>query len=246
LDFWLAIVRTRIMRMSGGLQLSGWAFHRRCIRSGRPEPVGLGWPGRSVLGTAGATVVAVAVVVAGCGASHPVGVTLPADDQPLPAGRGPAYRLRPISPAVARRAPILGLTCARTHRRYYGVHLELYAHRLVLPVPAGIGIAPPQRRRGVYVLGGACSYPVRTFEPTGVVVVDVRPPMDLAMLFAVWGQPLSRRALGSFRGPVRAFVGGRRWRGAPGSISLARHAEIVLEIAGAVPPHPRYRFAPGL
>ena len=88
-------------------------------------------------------------------------------------------------------------------------------------VPSGIGIAPPQRRRGAYVLGGACSYPIRTFEPTGVVVVDARPAGRSAYaLFAVWGQPLSRRALGSFRGPVRAFVGGRRWPGAPGSIPL--------------------------
>jgi hypothetical protein len=187
-----------------------------------------------------------AAAMAGCGASHPAALTLPADQQPLPAGRGPAYRLRPISPALARRAPIQGLRCTHTHGRFYGVHLELYAHRLVLPVPAGIGIAPPQRRSGAYVLGGACSYAVRTFEPTGVVVVDVRRTVDLRTLFAVWGQPLSPRALGSFRGPVRAFVGGRRWPGPPGSIPLARHAEIVLEIAGAVLPHPRYRFPPGL
>jgi hypothetical protein len=120
------------------------------------------------------------------------------------------------------------------------VHLELYAHRLVLPVPSGIGIAPPQRRNGVYVLGGTCSYPIRTFEPTGVVVVDERPAV------AVWGKPLSRHALAAFRGPVSAFVGGRRWGGPPDSIPLARHAEIVLEIDGAVPPHPRYRFPPEL
>jgi hypothetical protein len=197
-------------------------------------------------GAAVAVALGLAVGLAGCGASHPAGVTLPADQQPLPAGRGPAYRLRSISPAVARRAPIHGLRCTRTHGRVYGVHLELYAHRLVLPVPAGIGIAPPQRRSGAYVRGGACSYAIRTFEPTGVVVVDVRPAVELRTLFAVWSQPLSRHALGSFRGPVRAFVGGRRWPGPPGSIPLARHAEIVLEIAGAVLPHPRYRFPPGL
>jgi hypothetical protein len=197
-------------------------------------------------GAAGAAALAVAVAAAGCGASHRAVVTLPADQQPPRAGRGAAYRPRPISPAVARRAPIQGLHCTRTHGRVYGVHLELYARRLVLGVPSGIGIAPPQRRSGAYVLGGACSYALRTFEPTGVVVVDERPTVDLATLFAVWGQPLSRHALGSFRGPVRAFVGGRRWPGPPGSIPLARHAEIVLEIAGAVLPHPRYRFPPGL
>lgn len=201
----------------------------------------LGFERAILVGTVGA------LVTAGCGASsHPAALRLPPDEQPIPAGRGAAYRPRAVSPAVARRAPIQRLRCTREHGRSYGVHLELYADRLVVPVPSGIGIAPPQRRSGVYVLGGACAYPVRTFEPTGVVVVDARPRVDLAALFAVWGQPLSRHALASFHGPVLAFVEGRRWRGAIGSISLARHAEIVLEVRGAVPPHPRYRFPPGL
>jgi hypothetical protein len=201
-------------------------------------------PGHVAVGMACAIVLAFAT--AGCGGSHPAALKLPADEQPVPAGRGRAYRLRPISPAVARREPIRGLRCTRRNRRIYGVHLELYAHRLVVPIPSGIGVAPPQRRSGVYVLGGACLYAIRTLEPTGVVVVDAGPTLDLATLFAVWGQPLSRHALGSFRGPVQAFVDGRRWRGAPGAIGLARHAEIVLEISGAVLPHPRYRFPPGL
>jgi hypothetical protein len=151
-----------------------------------------------------------------------------------------------VPSAVARRAPIAGLRCTRAHARSYGVHLELYARRLVVPVPAGIGIAPPQRRRGAYVLGGACSYPLRTFEPTGVLVVDAGRAVSVGALFAVWGQPLSRHSLAGFRGAVAAFVGGRRWPGPPEAIPLRRHAEIVLEIDGSVPPHPRYRFPPGL
>ncbi len=117
----------------------------------------------------------------------------------------------------------------------------------MLPIPAGIGIAPPQRRRGAYVLGGACSYALRTFEPTGVVVVDRlgRVPL-LGGLFAVWGQALGRMRLAGFRGPVAAFVDGRRWAGMPSLIPLRPHAEIVLEIAGQVPPHPAYLFPPGL
>jgi hypothetical protein len=96
------------------------------------------------------------MLAGGCGASTKPS-NLPADYLPLPAGRTPPYRLRPLSPAVARRAPIAGMRCTSAHRPSYGIHLELYAHRLVLPVPAGIGVAPPQRRHGVYVVGGACS-----------------------------------------------------------------------------------------
>jgi hypothetical protein len=197
------------------------------------------------------------VALQGCGSTRPAasssarGASAPlAPDQlPIPAGRGPRYRLPAVSAAVARRAPVAGVRCSTTHPSAYGVHLELYAHRLVLPVSAGIGVAPPQRRRGAYVLGGACSYPLRTFEPTGVIVINAvaqGPAPVLGSLFAVWGQPLSSGRLAGFRGPVAAFVGGRRWSGSPGSIPLRRHAEIVLQIGGELPPHPTYLFPPGL
>jgi hypothetical protein len=113
-------------------------------------------------------------------------------------------------------------------------------------VPAGIGVAPPQRRRGAYVIGGACSYGIRTLEPTGVVLVQAGGTRRLADLFAVWGQPLGTDRLAGFSGPVHAFVNGRRWTRAPDSIPLRHHAEIVLEVGGYVVPHPHYRFPPGL
>jgi hypothetical protein len=195
-----------------------------------------------------------AAAIAGCGgqARKDPFASLPADERPLPAGRGPRYRLPAVSAAVARRAVVGGLECAaagRTAPRPYAVHLELYADGLVLPVPAGIGVAPPQRRRGAYVLGGACAYPPRTLEPTGVVLVAGRrgaPAPTLASLFALWGQRLSRGALASFRGPVRAFLGGRAWSRPPGAIPLRRHAQIVLEVGAPVLPHRAYRFPPGL
>ncbi len=149
---------------------------------------------------------------------------------------------------MANGAPVAGgLGCGRPASTRYGVHVELYAERLVVPVPAGIGIAPPQRRRGAYVLGGRCVYPVRTYEPTGLVVAGRRAaPLTLGDLFAVWGQPLSRTRLASFRGRLAAFVGGVRWGGPPATIPLDRHAEIVLEVGGRVPPHRTYLFPSGL
>jgi hypothetical protein len=96
--------------------------------------------------------------------------------------------------------------CATVYPPSYGVHLELYADRLVLPVPSGIGVAPPQQRR----------------------------------------QPLSAGSLAGFDGPAVAFLGGRRWSGSPQAIPLCRHAEIVLQVGGELPPHPAYLFPPGL
>jgi hypothetical protein len=75
--------------------------------------------------------------------------------------------------------------------------------------------------------------------------------LSVADLFRSWGQPLSARRLGPFRGRVRVYVGGRRVRGGPGSpgvpgtVRLTRHAEIVLEVGPYVPPHPAYTFPPG-
>ncbi len=177
--------------------------------------------------------------------ANPRTARLPADYQPLPIGRGPAFAIPPTGRAVQARVPVAGLRCRSRPRPGFGVHLELYARRLVIPVAAGIGIAPPLRRSGAYVLGGACTYAIRTYEPTGVAVVDTGSRLTLGDLFAVWGQPLSVSRLASFSGPVTAFVGGRRWRGAAASIPLSRHAEIVLELGGFVPPHPAYLFPPG-
>ncbi len=197
--------------------------------------------------TAVVPVLALALALAGCGTSTaPVRSRLPPDVIPIPAGRTPAYRIPALSPAVARGGPVGAFRCTRSHERFYGVHLDLYARRLVVPIPAGIGIAPRQRHAGAYVLGGACTYPLRTYEPTGVIVVDAGRTPTLRQLFAVWGQPLAADRAAGFRGRVLAFLNGRPWRGPPGTIPLSRHAEVVLELGGYVPPHPRYRFEPGL
>ena len=72
----------------------------------------------------------------------------------------------------------------------------------------------------------------------------------LGDLFDVWGQPLSRTRLAAFRAPpgspVRVYVNGRRRPGDPRSTPLDRHTAIVVELGAYLPPHPAYRFPPGL
>jgi hypothetical protein len=142
------------------------------------------------------------------------------------------------------------LRCTREQRSRVGVHLELFANRRVVIVPPGVGIAPPRTHRGAYITAGRCEYPAITIEPTGVVQVARGGRITLGDLFAIWGQPLSSSRLAGFTAPrgavVSAFVGGRRWAGDAAAIPLARHAQIVLEVGGYVPPHRRYRFPPGL
>jgi hypothetical protein len=161
---------------------------------------------------------------------------------PSPIGVGPLYH------PAAGTVPVSGLRCSSAERPWFGVHLELFAHRQVVIVPAGIGIAPPQRRQGAYVIGGRCSYPLRTREPTGVVEIERGATLTLGQMFAVWGRPLGRTRLAGFvsRVPVIAFVDGRRFRGDPRAIPLRPHAEIVLELGGYVPPHASFLFRKGL
>jgi hypothetical protein len=182
-----------------------------------------------------------ALVAAGLAASPPA---------PTPIGAGPRFH-PPAAPAkVLRGEPVGSLRCARDGGRRFGVHLELFARGRVVVVPAGIGVASPRARSGAFVRPLGCSYPVRTVEPTGVLEVRRGSRLALRDLFAVWGQPLSPTRLAGFsttrRRPVRAYVGGRRWRGSLGAIPLRRHAEIVLELGRYVPPHRAFVFRKGL
>ena len=165
-------------------------------------------------------------------------------------GRDPAYHPVSSSSAATVGAPIGRLRCTRDRREWFGAHVEVFANAQVVIVPAGIGVASPFVREGAYVRNGRCSYPVRTFEPTGVLQVDSRTRLTLGDLFAVWGQPLSRSRLVGFRTcgreRVRAYVDGRPWRGDLRAIPLRRRAQIVLEIGDYVPPHRTYRFPRGL
>jgi hypothetical protein len=186
--------------------------------------------------------VVIAIALCGCGDTE--------SSSPLPTSApslGPTARHRP--PSLGKRAaagrPIRGMRCTAHPRALYGVHLELFAARRVVLIPPGIGIAPPRDRQGAYVRGGRCSYSLRTREPTGVIEVAAR-GRTLGDLFAVWGQPLGRTRMAGFRGRVHAYVGGRPWHGALGAIPLRRHAQIVLEVGGYVPPHSTYGFPPGL
>lgn len=176
------------------------------------------------------------------------GAAVAAEPVPSPIGAGARYHPGALAERLAAAAPVSGLRCTSAARPRFGAHLELFANRRVVIVPAGIGIAPPHRRRGPYVLGGRCSYPARTREPTGVIEIERGASLTLGQLFRLWGQPLSRTRLSGFtsRTPLRAFVDGHRWSGDPRAIPLRRHAEIVLELGGYVPPHAAYLFQGGL
>ncbi len=144
--------------------------------------------------------------------------------------------------------PILG-TCRPQLGPRRGVHVEVFAADRVVLIPAGLGTRPPRSFSAGRISGARCYGDLVTLEPTGVALARPQARLRLSDLFRAWGQPLTRRRLASFwapgRTPVDVFVGGRKWRGSPGSVPLRPHAEIVLEVGPHVPPHVSYTFPPG-
>ncbi len=201
------------------------------------------------------------LMLAGCGGA--AGVSAGGVSAGARTPNGQSSRARPGPPPIPAAAafhpplanaealaggPVDGMRCAGATRRF-AAHVELFARRAVILLPAGIGLARPLLRVGRWLVSARCSYPLRTREPTGVVEVAAGPPRTLGELFALWGQALSARRIAGFTSPtasVRAFVGGRPRPGPPGAIVLSPHAEIVLELDGYVPPHAHYRFPKGL
>jgi hypothetical protein len=168
---------------------------------------------------------ALAIVFAGaaCVTAAPV---------PTPIGIGPRYQLRAAPPSVAAGSPVGRFTCARGDATRVETHVELFADKRALLLPTGIGVS----RR--------CTYPLRTEAPTGVVESLPSVHATLGDLFALWGEPLTARGFASFRGRVSAWVGGCPWSGDLRKIPLRRHAEIVVEVGGYIPPHRSFLFPP--
>jgi hypothetical protein len=160
---------------------------------------------------------------------------------------------RPIGAGARFHPPATGAvigTCTPTLGARDAVHVEVFAANRVVIVAPGIGARDPSGILASRVPHARCYGALVTLEPTGVVLV--RPParLTLSQLFRAWGQALTPSRLGSFRAPagthVSVFVDGKRWHGAPGSVPLLTHAEIVLEVGPYVPPHTSYTFSTGV
>jgi len=158
------------------------------------------------------------------------GVAAAAAPVPTPIGFGPKYLL-PAAPIRVERGQAVGrFRCEPGSPARAEAHVELFADRFAMLIPEGIGIGPH------------CSYAVRTVVPTGVVEYVAAAHPTIGDLFAVWGQPLGPERLAGFHGAVSAWVGGKRVRGDVAAIRLTRHAEIVLELGGYIPPHTFFLF----
>jgi hypothetical protein len=149
---------------------------------------------------------------------------------PIPIGVGPRYQPPPGAHGACAREPLAA--GAR-------VHVELFARRRVIVVPAAIGLRGARFRFGRAV-AARCRAPLWTTDPTGVVRFSGS--ATLGRLFRVWGRRLTPGRLLSFRGRVRVYRDGVRVPGDARRLALRDRDELVLEVGGYVPPHRGYRF----
>jgi hypothetical protein len=183
-----------------------------------------------------------ACLLCGCGAAHlrTSGVSKALLEQARPIGAGSRFRPPTGGSPGGRCTPTLGSRAA--------AHVELFAANRVVIVAAGIGTTAPRTLSAGRIVRARCYGDLVTLEATGTVFVRPTVRASLATLFRAWGQPLSPTRLASFAtrpgAHVRVFVDGRRWHGAPGSVPLSAHAEIVLEVGPYVPPHSSFVFPP--
>ena len=176
-------------------------------------------------------------VLAGCGSAPQW--TPP----PPPRIDDPSVIAVPIGPTrayvPAAAAPAKDCTPG-TVRGRYRAHIELFAHRHAIVIPAGIGLQAPRENELGRIDGAACRAPLRTLDPTGVVEFD-RADLTLDDLFAVWRQPYGSDRMLTFRGAPKVYVSGRP---VTGGVPLTDRAQIVVELGGYIPPHRSFNFPP--
>jgi hypothetical protein len=206
-----------------------------------------------------ALVLVLLAALAGCGSSSSgsTSSTTPKASGGAPAALGPTFDDIGTLPGAQKTAPPWdnGGTQLRARLKAIGLpplpqegtvihihqHLDVYVDGKKVTVPALIGIGES---------GGQPFFAeLHTHDPTGIMHVEsaTQSQFTLGQFFAVWGVPLSANGIGSLKGPVHAWVGGKPLTGDPTRIILAPHQEIVLAYGAAPKKIPStYEFPQGL
>ena len=124
-------------------------------------------------------------------------------------------------------------------------HLTLIAFGRTVSIPPAIGVVPPRQKIGAIVSSGACAYPVHTVDDSGLLEMEKLRGLTLGLLFAVWGEKLSRTDVAGYRGRVEAYVNGAAYHGPLDSIRLVDGEQVTLEVGPEPRTPPVYSFRSG-
>ncbi|HEV3172606.1 MAG TPA: hypothetical protein VGZ32_19835 [Actinocrinis sp.] len=170
-----------------------------------------------------------------------------------PAPTGPAGALAPVWTGLTGQS-IDGVSANTSEQLAYHIHahLAIYINGAAKTVPWGIGIAQPWQTQSesdgsTFVTSGGAFYYLHTHDDTGVIHIEspVQVTYTLGQFFAEWNQKLSANQIGSYTGPVTAYINGTKVSGDPSAIQLTAHEVVQLDLGKNVTPQP-YVFASGL
>ena len=173
-------------------------------------------------------------------------------EKPRSPAHNPALLASTAGEATGR--PVNGIQCQTTEQVLFHIHahLAVFVDGRQRLVPEGIGITPPRTEQrtpaGPFVAGGSCLYWLHSHTRDGIIHVEspLQRNYTLGDYFAIWSQPLGPRQVGPARGPVIAYLNGRRVLGNPASIPLKPHAVIQLDVGSPAAPPAPFTFPTGL
>lgn len=137
-------------------------------------------------------------------------------------------------------SPVDGIECQPEMATYHvHAHLALFDHGRQIAIPQFIGFTPDNK-------GGGCLYWIHTHDAAGIIHIEAPQIANytLANLFHIWGEPLSKTQVATFKGPVTTYVNGLKYDGDPNTIPLVAHQQITLEVGTPLVPPPNYAFPP--
>lgn len=143
-----------------------------------------------------------------------------------------------------RNLPVDNIPCQSSEGAVLHVHshLAIFNRGVQVQVPGYLGMASVSPTQG-------CLYWIHTHDASGIIHIEAGSVVSpnggnytLGNFFDIWGEPLSRNAVGPFKGPVTAFVNGSQYDGDLATIPLRAHQQIVLEVGTPVVPPPNYTF----
>ena len=124
---------------------------------------------------------------------------------------------------------------------HHHVHLSIFINGNPYSVPIGVGMVPPalveNTSKGQFAAGSnTCIYFLHVHAQDGIVHIESPSARAflLGQFFGIWHVALSSTQIGTFAGPVTAYVNGQLWSGDPSQIPLDQHTDIALSLGTPV------------
>lgn len=185
-----------------------------------------------------------AVVVVGFGIATFLILSSPGAHKPVGPEGVPVQNVPDLASAdsTVKGTPVNGVTCrpsmGQDVKYHIHQHLNIFVNGEQKRIPAGIGITQPRWKQqidGFEFLNNSsksCVYWIHTHAYDGIIHIESPSErrFTLGDFFDVWGQPLGPDQVGPAKGPVVAYVDGKRFLGNPRNVPLGEGSVLQLDV----------------